>query len=78
MPTYFFHLYDDMVSLDEQGLELPSAEAAKQVAVEEARRMACHEVLEGHLGLRHRIEVEDASGAPVTTVEFKDAVQLHP
>jgi hypothetical protein len=77
MPRFFFHVYDDMVALDEEGQELPSSAAAMERAIQEARHMACHEVLKGHLGLTHRIEVEDETGAVVATVEFKDAIQLH-
>jgi hypothetical protein len=40
--------------------------------------MACAEVLEGHLGLNHRIEVTDSNDTPVATVHFKDVVKLHP
>ena len=78
MPRFFFHVHDDMVALDDEGQELPSAEAAREQAVRCARQLACHEVLEGHLGLTHRIEVEDSEGGPVATVEFKDVVAIHP
>ena len=78
VPQFFFHVYDDSVSLDEEGQELPTVDAARERAVMEARGLASREVLEGHLGLTHRIEVEDAAGAPVVTVEFKDVIQLHP
>jgi|KBSMisStandDraft_5_1062788.scaffolds.fasta_scaffold04860_7 omega-6 fatty acid desaturase (delta-12 desaturase) len=40
-------------------------------------RLACQEVLEGHLGLNHRIEVTDQQGGPVATVRFKVAIKLH-
>lgn len=78
MPRFFFHLYDDEVALDDEGVELPDAVAAKEQALENARAIACAEVAEGHLGLNHRIEVTDAFDALVVTVKFKDAVKLHP
>jgi hypothetical protein len=78
VPRFFFHLYDDMVVLDQEGKELPTAEAARKEAVRSARHLACAEVLDGHLGLNHRIEVTDANDAPVATVTFKEAVKLHP
>jgi hypothetical protein len=78
MPRFFFHLYDDTVALDEEGRELPSARAAQEQGLIEARQLACQEVLEGHLGLNHRIEVTDADGGPVATIHFKDVVKLHP
>jgi len=78
MPRFFFHLYDDTVALDEEGKELPTREAAREEAISSARHMASTEVLEGHLGLNHRIEVTDANDAPVATVRFKDVIKLHP
>jgi len=78
VPRFFFHLYDDEVALDPEGRELPDAAAAREQAIQYARSIACAEVVEGHLGLNHRIEVTDANDGPVVTVTFKDAVQLHP
>ena len=78
MPRFFFHLYDETVVLDPEGKELPTADTARQHAITTARHMACQEVLEGHLGLNHRIEVTDANDAPVATITFKDVVKLHP
>jgi hypothetical protein len=78
VPHFFFHLYDDAVVLDEEGRELPTAGAARGEAIRNARHMACAEVLEGHLGLNHRIEVTDSNDTPVATVHFKDVVKLHP
>ena len=76
MPHYFFHLYDDLVSRDEEGRELPDAGAAQCKALADARHMACAEVLEGHLNLKHRIEVEDEGGTLIATVRFEEAVML--
>ena len=78
MPRFFFHLFDDTVVLDEEGRELPDAEAAKQEGISNARQIACAEVMEGHLGLNHRIEVTDVNDSPVATITFKDVVKLHP
>ena len=76
MPRYFFHLYDDLVSIDEEGSELPDLAAARRTAVQNVRAIACQEVLEGHLNLQHRIEVEDESGRCVLVVPFQDAVEV--
>ena len=78
MPRFFFHLYDETVVVDEEGKELPTVAAARGEAARNARHMACAEVLDGHLGLNHRIEVTDARDEPVATVLFKDVVKLHP
>ena len=77
MPRFFFHLYDDIVALDEEGKELLTQDEAREEAIMNARHMACAEVLEGHLGLNHRIEVVDAADQPVATVFFKDVVKVH-
>ena len=76
MPRFFFHLYDDVISRDEEGVELPDEKAAYANAVTSAREMACAEVKEGHLTLHHRIEVEDERGNLVVTVPFADAVTV--
>ncbi len=78
MPRFYFHLYDDEVVLDGEGRDLPSAALATEVAIRDARELACAEVLEGHLGLNHRIEVTDANDAPIATVHFRDVVKIHP
>lgn len=76
MPRFFFHLYDDRVSIDEEGLNLPDEAAARDTALSCAREMACAEVLKGHLRLDHRIEVEDEAGRTVATLAFGDAVSV--
>ena len=76
MPRFFFHLYDDIVSLDQEGTELPDGAAARAHGVRNARAIACAEVLEGHLGLKHRIEIVDEAGAVIDTVQFADVVRV--
>jgi hypothetical protein len=78
VPRFFFHLYDDIVSLDPEGKEFPTLDDARQHAIKAARELACAEVLHGHLGLNHRIEIVDRTDAPVATVTFKEVVKLHP
>jgi hypothetical protein len=55
-------------------MELADLEAARGKAENDARNMACAEVLQGRLNLSHRIEVADAEGAVLLTVEFGDTV----
>ena len=76
MPRYFFHLYDDMVVMDEEGSEHADLDAARAAAIANAREMACAEVLDGHLNITHRIEVADEAGAVQLTVRFEDVVRL--
>jgi hypothetical protein len=62
MPRFFFHVYDNIVALDDEGLELESAALARNAAVRAARQLAAEEIVsDGVLHLRHRIEVEELS-----------------
>jgi hypothetical protein len=73
---FYFNLYDDMTAIDEEGKELVSLQAAREAALADARHMACAEALEGHLNLKHRIEIADESGKVLATVSFGDAVEM--
>jgi hypothetical protein len=76
MPLFFFHLYDDAVALDEEGIELPDRGAAERTAVASARALICEQVRTGSVTLHHRIEVVDEAGSPVACVTFGDAVKI--
>lgn len=73
MPRYYFHLCNDVIAEDEEGVELPGLEAAREHAIEEARVMVCESIKKGHLNLEHRIAVTDEAGADVLSVSFRDA-----
>ena len=72
----FFNLHDDIVALDEEGKEFPSLQAAREWAFHVTREMACAEVLEGHLSLKHRIEIADERGKVLAKIFFRDAVEV--
>ena len=76
MGMYYFHLYDDMIVMDEEGAAFSGPAAARAKALKIAREMACAEVLHGHLDLSHRIEVVDEHSQPVATVHFGDTVEV--
>jgi hypothetical protein len=76
MPRYYFHLFNDITALDEQGVVLPNAAVALQHGAMSAREMAAESVREGRLVLDHRIEVEDESGGNIGTLRFRDVVQI--
>ena len=79
MQRFFFHLYNGVDSLDEAGKSLPSLAAARAHAVELARFEVSEATKrEGRIVLSHRIDVADASGAVLATVQFGDAVQVTP
>ncbi len=76
VPRFFLHLYDDIIARDEEGQEFPDAEAARKSACVSAREMASTEVLNGHLDLRHRVDIEDESGTLLATVHFRDVIDI--
>lgn len=76
MPRFFFDIYDDIVVLDEDGIELPNEGAAYAEALSGARELMCEQVREGRLNLGHRIEVMDADRRPVITLSFAEAVRI--
>jgi hypothetical protein len=73
MPRFYFHVYNDIVAIDEEGLELPDLEAARAQALESARELVCEGIHKGQLNLDHRIEVEDEDHKPVLILTYRDA-----
>jgi hypothetical protein len=76
MPLYFFNIFNDDVTLDDEGAELIDASAARAHAIKAARSLAADTVSKGHIVGHHRIEVEDADHQLVDTVRFDDAVDM--
>lgn len=76
MPLFFFHIHDDFDFVDEHGIDLADAAAARVAALAGARGMMSEEVKKGHLSLHHRIDVEDEDGDAVLTLPFSDAVEI--
>ncbi len=76
MPRYFFHVYDDIIAHDEEGVELPNVAAARLNALKGARDVIAEQVKRGYLVRSHWIDVVDEHGEPVMTVTFGDAVDL--
>jgi hypothetical protein len=78
MGRYFFHLFNDLDVPDLEGRELPDDDAAREVAVTEAREMIAESVRKGALNLSHRIDVENRFRQLVATVHYGDAIRLIP
>ncbi|HEX8620488.1 MAG TPA: hypothetical protein VF718_00810 [Allosphingosinicella sp.] len=76
MPRYFFHVFDDAVLIDDEGLELADAHAARTTALAAARGLMCDQVREGRLRLHHRIEVENERGEAVLSLPFGEAAGI--
>ena len=76
MPRYYFHLYNDVVSMDEEGVDLPDLEAAHANGIREAREMMLEMVTEGRINFSHRIDITDSSGIVIESVTFGEAVKV--
>lgn len=77
MPRYFFRLVECGDVLDDpDGTDLPDLDAARHLAMLEARSIMKAEIDEGQLCLACQIEVDDEVGHRVATVPFKEAIQL--
>ncbi|MDO7841919.1 DUF6894 family protein [Sphingomonas immobilis] len=77
MSRYYFHVFNDEETRDDEGQEFPDVAAAHARARYEVQRLAAHSITEhGHLVLHHRIEVEDQDGNWIATVQFGDVVEI--
>lgn len=76
MALYYFHIYNDDVTLDPEGTELADDEAAMARAVIEVRILAAETVRHGHFVGHHYIEVTDADRNPIGKVRFDEAVEV--
>ena len=74
---FYFHLYNDIDAPDDEGIELPDLEAARNCAVEQARGLIGELAkTEARIVLNHRIDIEDADGKVLDTVQFRDVVRI--
>jgi hypothetical protein len=78
MPLYYFNVYNDDTTIDDEGVELADAHAARAYAVKATRALAAETVLHGHLAGHHRVEYVDANQNPIGEVRFDDAVDIRP
>jgi len=78
MPLYYFHVYNDDVTMDEEGQDFPDAAAARVQAVKSVRELICDDVRKGRVTLSDRIEVEDAHHRPMLTLTYGETVEIKP
>ena len=76
MPLYYFNIYNDDTTLDEEGAEFPDLHAARAYAVKAVRELASEAVLHGHLVGYHRVEFVDKDQNPLGNVRFDEAVDI--
>ncbi|RYE04445.1 MAG: hypothetical protein EOP61_00545 [Sphingomonadales bacterium] len=76
MTRYYFHLYNDEITHDEEGMELADLDAAREWGRREVQYQAAESVkAHGHLILSHRLVICDAGGE-VATITFGDVVRV--
>lgn len=79
MPRFYFHIFNDIIAPDEEGVELPNAAAAHLYATNAARNLVGQLVSEGvAIKLHHRIDVADEDGQVITTVRFGEVLKIDP
>ena len=78
MPRYYFNIYNDDITLDEEGVVLADEHAARAYTVKAVRELAAETALHGHLVGHHRVEYVDASQNPLGEVRFDEAVEITP
>lgn len=76
MPRFYFHLHNDIDTFDEEGRDLPSVDAARRAAIQEARCMAAESVKLGHLDPAHYVAVTDENGDTLFCTSFREAVKI--
>lgn len=78
MPLYYFNIYNDDLTLDEEGVDLADEHAARAHAVTAVRELAAETAKHGHLVGHHRVEYVDAGQNPLGEVRFDEAVKISP
>lgn len=79
MPRFYFHILNDVETIDSEGAEFPDVAAAVARAEQEVRILAAESVkTHGHIVLSHCIQIEDEDGDVVAHVRFGDAIEIRP
>jgi hypothetical protein len=76
VPRYFFSVYDDVISHDEEGIELPNEAAARLQALIGARDIIAAQVKRGYLVRSHWIDVSDEQGEVLFSVSFGESIDI--
>lgn len=76
VPHYYFDVYNDDITLDDEGAELADEAAARAHAVKAVRSLAADTVAHGHLTRSHRLEVADEERNVIAVVRFDEAVDI--
>ena len=77
MPRFYFHIFDDTVSMDECGQVADDIEAARVIALDGARELVCEQVRRGYLNLENYILVAGEQGQELCRIQFREAFTVH-
>ncbi|WP_436828021.1 DUF6894 family protein [Sphingomonas sp. DT-207] len=70
-------MFNDIVAIDEEGLEYPDLSAAKAAAIESARELMAEQIRKGRpVDLNHRIEVATPDGEVIATIPFRELITI--
>ena len=73
MPRYYFHVREGgVLSRDEEGQELPDAEAARHEAISAAREILGDKLLHGGSLNNRAVEIADETGHVVDEINSRD------
>lgn len=76
MTRYFFNLYNDELSRDEEGIEFPDMAAAREAAELEVLYQAAESIkTHRHLVLSHRLVICDEAGE-LDSIRFGDLISV--
>jgi hypothetical protein len=77
VPFFYFHLHNDVDARDEEGKDLPNLDAARQLAIHQARFTLAETIKDSaRVNLGHRIDIEDEQGNVLATVHFREALTI--
>jgi hypothetical protein len=77
MQRFYFHLFNSIGYVpDEEGLEFPGLDSARQAAIANIRSLLQGDLEEGVIDLRGWIEIADQAGGVLAVIPFADAVEL--
>ena len=77
MPRFFFNIYNNVTTIDYEGVESANVDAAKARALTEFRSLIAAAVLDnGEVVLGHRIDVLNAERERVSRIELRDALTI--
>jgi hypothetical protein len=75
---FYFHVRSqDGHDIDEEGIDLPSIDAARDEARKAAREMVAELVLQAESIDGMRFEIADQNGAVLATIAFREVIDLN-